>query len=145
MAVGINAQSSWKGFLGPLKVAVKEKQLSVKSDVVKPVVIVRPAFSATGALVEFESGTPVTTPISGYAVGVSWGAYTSDASGKPYCKYAVNASLWTNLLLKDPVNTKMGVSVTGEVLNRLINVGPLVYFNSGKLKVGIAFNLSYPF
>lgn len=147
IAVGLSAQN----FFGPLDKAVKEKQLVVaKADNVtmadvKPVFIFRPAVSATAVLIDFSGDNPATQTFSGVGLGVSYGSYTVDSNGDPWCRYAVNGSLWTSMKLDDPTQTHMGVSVTGEFLNRWVGLGPVVYLDSGKVKWGIAVNVSYRF
>lgn len=146
VGVGINAQN----FFGPLDRAVKEKQIVVaKSDNVpvstlKPVFIFRPAWNVTAVLIELGKD-PVSKPLSGTGFGVSGGSYTTDANGNPWCRYAINGSLWTSLQLDDPTQTHMGVSVTGEFLNRFVGIGPVAYLDAGKVKWGIAVNVSYRF
>lgn len=148
LSTGVKAQSSWNGFLGPLDKAVKEKQVSLKTDgedVNKPVFMFRPAASLTAVLVEFNSDTPLSSSLSAIGFGVSYGKYTPKLDGEAYCNFAINGSLWTSMLIGDDADTKMGLSVTGEVLNRLIGLGPVLYLDSGKPKVGLAVNLSYRF
>jgi hypothetical protein len=149
IGVCTNAQT----FFGPLDKAVTTKQLVQirKSDTVitaytaKPVVIFRPAVSATAFLIELGGDNPVTKPFSGVGFGVSVGSYTTDSEGNPWCRYALNGSLWTSMQLDDPTKTHMGLSVTGEFLNRWVGLGPVVYLDAGKVKWGIAVNVSYRF
>lgn len=147
VGVGINAQN----FFGPLDRAVKDKQLVVaKADnepvsTLKPVFVFRPAVSATAVLIDFSGENPATKPFSGVGFGVSAGSYTTDSDGNPWCRYAVNGSLWTSLQLDDPTQTHMGVSVTAELLNRFIGLGPVLYLDAGKVKWGVAVNVSYRF
>lgn len=147
VGVGLSAQN----FFGPLDKAVKTKQLVVaKADNVtladvKPVIVFRPAWSITGVLIELGGDNPVSKPLSGMGFGVSAGSYTTDAAGNPWCRYAINGSLWTSLQLDDPTNTHMGISVTAEFLNRFVGLGPVAYLDAGKVKWGIAVNVSYRF
>ena len=148
LSTGASAQSSWNGFLGPLDKAVKEKQVALKADgedANKPVFMFRPAAALTAVLVEFNSDTPLSSSLSAIGFGVSYGKYTHTLDGENYCNFAINGSLWTSMLIGEDADTKMGLSVTGEVLNRLIGLGPVLYLDAGKPKVGLAVNLSYRF
>jgi hypothetical protein len=147
-SIGANAQSKFTGFFGPINKAVKDRQVSLKAEgasTVTSVFLFRPSASLTAVLIEFNSPTPLSHSLSAIGFGVSYGKYTLDASGNSYCNYAVNGSLWTSMLIGENVGSKMGLSVTGEILNRLIGLGPILYLDAGKPKLGLAVNLSYRF
>ena len=147
VGVGLSAQN----FFGPLDKAVKEKQLVISKEEgtpvadLKPVFIFRPAVSATAVLIDFSGDNPVSKTFSGVGIGASYGSYTTDSNGEPWCRYAVNGSVWLNMSLDDPTQSHMGVSVTGEFLNRWVGLGPVLYLDAGKVKWGIAVNVSYRF
>jgi hypothetical protein len=144
----INAQSPWKGFLDPVGQAVnqsillqaEEDALSIDKGVVK----IRTAFFLTAVAIDISQKTPVTTSLSAAGVGLSYGNWVEDAENKPYCKYSINAAFLTKMEFGESTDAKIGFSVTGDVFNKVFGFGPGVYFDAGKPKVLLLFNVSVP-
>jgi len=134
-------------FFGPLDEAVKVTTDRAIGDATPDngVFLFRPAVYATAVFIDFGGETPETREMSALGMGVSWGKYTTKADGSAYCNIGLQGSLWTGINFGEDNDTKLGVSVVGEFLNRFFSVGPAMYFDAGKPKFGVMANVSYRF
>lgn len=141
LLVGMAGAVSAQGFFGPLDKAVKDRAVGDKSKIM----LFRPAVTAQGLFIALGEKNPETTAFNGLGLGGSYGMYTEKADGSLYCNFGVQANFWTQFQAGETVDTKMGLSVQAEFVNRFFNIGPAVYFDAGKAKFGIVYGLSYRF
>lgn len=141
LLVGMAGAVSAQGFFGPLDKAAKDRAVGDKSKIM----LFRPAVTAQGLFIALGEKTPETTAFNGLGLGGSYGLYTEKADGSLYCNFGVQANFWTQFQAGETVDTKMGLSVQAEFVNRFFNIGPAVYFDQGKPKIGIVYGLSYRF
>jgi hypothetical protein len=135
-------------FFGPLDEAVqvqKDRSATGETTGNTGTFLFRPAVYATAVFIDFGQKQPETRAMSAVGMGVSWGKYTLKEDGTAYCNIGVQGSFWTGINFGEDAQTKLGVSVVGEFLNRFFSIGPAMYFDAGKPKFGLMANVSYRF
>lgn len=144
----MNAQSPAQGFFSPLGKAVNQGLFLKANDnpgqAVEKVMKLRTSFAITAYAVELSEKNPVATSMSGAGIGVSYGEYEMTLDNKPYCKYSVNLALLTTMEFAGSTDAHIGFSLTGDAFNKIIGFGPGVYFDAGKPKWLLLFNVSVP-
>lgn len=142
----LNAQSPWNGFFDPVSQAVNQSYL-MKADGESSgegVFKFRTSFSLTALAIDLSEQAPVATSLSAAGLGLSYGKYITTSDDKPYCKYSINAAFLTKMQFGESTDAKLGISVTGDVFNKILGVGPGVYFDAGKPKWLLLFNVAVP-
>jgi hypothetical protein len=144
MLMGVGAMAQEGTFFGPLDNSV---QVKARAEGTAPssAFLFRPAVYATAVFIDFGQKQPETRAMSAVGMGVSWGKYTLKEDGTAYCNIGVQGSFWTGINFGEEAETKLGVSVVGEFLNRFFSIGPAMYFDAGKPKFGLMANVSYRF
>lgn len=132
------------GFFKPLKQVVNTEMTKDNGEISnKPIVKFRTSFAVSAIAIELSEKTPVTKSFSAAGLGLSAGKYTTDGE-KPYCLYSVNAAFLTAMDFNDVTNTNLGFSLTGDVYNKVFGAGIGTYFDQGKPKFLLLFNVSVP-
>jgi hypothetical protein len=135
---------AFDGFFKPLKQVVNTELAKENGEITtKPVIKFRTAFAISALAIELSEKTPVTKSFSAAGLGLSLGKYITNGEN-PYCQYSVNAGFLTTMDFADVTNTKLGFSLTGDVFNKVFGAGLGTYFDQGKPKWLLLFNVSVP-
>jgi hypothetical protein len=141
IVISVNGQM-WKGFFKPLDHVVMQNKALLPGSKGDIQFLVRPDVYLNAIMIQFNGKEPLSNPLSAVGFGASVGKYVTDPAGT-YCPWAVTGSILTKMTIGESSSAKLGLSVTGEFLNRFIGAGPVVYFEGGKANFGLNINVTY--
>jgi hypothetical protein len=133
--VTLNAQSSWHGFLKPIKSVVRENNQKIEdinfkfgisgsdSLVITPTdyMFFRPTFIISFAAIDFYEKPVVVKSLEIAGLGISYGKFSAEDNA--YCLYSVNALLITSYKIGGVENVKIDGAITVDVFNKFIGGG----------------------
>lgn len=137
-AVSINAQNPFKGFFQSTNSAV-QNELFIRSNDVKPVILIRTYVSMTASAVQFGGGKPVVNALNSTGIGLTLGKF-SDQNGKAYCDWALNGSLLTQVNLNGVQSLTMGGALSVGLFDNVLAVGVGYLDKHPMLLIGVGYN-----